>query len=233
MKARHTRPLIAIFRNSPEASGAREHPGYFDVVQAVGGLPLLLAASARAAEIHHCLERAHGAILDGGPDLDASKKSSPAAMLIQHVMDRRLPLLAIGQGMHQLNAAAGGTLYPPFTEDQDGALAHSKPRHAVLLEPGTRIEEIYERDEICVDNDHRQTVRRAGEGLRVSGLAPDGVIEAIEAIEPSWFCLGIQWHPKTEGPAAPDLRLFESLLAACLRTPIRFPLPARGAPLAV
>jgi len=230
MKARHTRPLIAIFRDYPSTSCHREHPGYFDVVQAVGGLPVLLAASAREAEIHACLEGAEGVVLDGGPDLDPLREITSARALIQHAMDRRLPLLAIGQGLQQLNTAAGGTLYPSTSEDQPGALAHSKPRHAVLLEPGTRLEEIYERDEIWVDNDHQQTVRRVGDGLRVSGLAPDGVIEAVEAIEPTWFCLGIQWHPKTEGPAAPDLRLFETLIEACLRP---LAVPARAAQLAV
>jgi putative glutamine amidotransferase len=219
MKARPTRPVIVIFRDSPKTSG-NQHPGYFDVVQAVGGLPVLLAASSRESELRSALERAHGIVLDGGPDMDLLRKASPAAVVIKHARERHLPLLAIGQGMQQLNVAAGGTLYPPASADQPGVLAHSKPRHPVLLEPGTRIEEIYERDEICVDNDHCQTVRRVGDGLRVSGLAPDGVIEVIEATEPTWFCLGIQWHPKTDGPVTPDVRLFESFIAACQR-PVR------------
>jgi putative glutamine amidotransferase len=34
-----------------------------------------------------------------------------------------------------------------------------------------------------------------GEGIVVSGRAPDGVIEAIE--DPRHrFCLGVQWHPE-------------------------------------
>lgn len=219
MKARPTRPVIVLFRDASKTS-RNEHPGYFDVVQAVGGLPVLLAAGSKDNDIQSALERAHGVVLDGGPDMDLLQKKTSVTPILQDVMNRRLPILAIGQGMQQLNVAAGGTLYPPVSEDQPGVLAHSKPRHPVLLEPGTRIEEIYERDEICVDNDHRQTVRRVGEGLRVSGLAPDGVIEVIEATDPAWFCLGVQWHPKTDGPVTPDLRLIESLIAACQR-PVR------------
>ena len=44
----------------------------------------------------------------------------------------------------------------------------------------------------------RTTIRAStelGEGLRVSASAPDGVIEAIEAID-GGFCLGVQWHPE-------------------------------------
>jgi putative glutamine amidotransferase len=219
MKARHKRPLIAIHGDHPALDRTTALPGYFDVVEAVGGLPVHLSASAREAEILACLEHAQGVILDGSPDLDSRRPPASAGLLLllRRVVEGHLPLLAIGQAMQQLNVAAGGTLYPPLPEDQPFALAHSKPRHAVLLEPGTRLEEVYGRDEICVNNYHRQTVRRVGEGLRVGGLAPDGVIEVIEALDPTWFCVGIQWHPETEGPAAPDLRLFEHLVGACLR----------------
>jgi putative glutamine amidotransferase len=116
--------------------------------------------------------------------------------------------------MQQLNATTGGTLYPPVADDQPCALAHRQSRHPVLLESGTRIEELYGRDEISVNNQHRQTVRRVGNGLRVSGLAPDGVIEAIEAVGADWFCVGVQWHPEAEGP---DFRLFEGLVEASAR----------------
>jgi putative glutamine amidotransferase len=229
--ARTTRPTIAIFRDFP-SSKSRESSGFFDVVQSVGGLPMLGAQSAKETELQACLERAQGVILDGGPDMDPVAPAASACAIVRQAMERQLPLLAIAQGMQQLNAAAGGTLYPPG-ELQPDALAHSKPRHAVLLETGTRLEEIYERDEIWVDNDHRQAIRRVGQGLRVSGLAPDGIIEAIEAADPTWFCLGIQWRPKISGPVAPDLRLFESLVAACLRCTRAPALATRSETLAV
>jgi putative glutamine amidotransferase len=212
MKGRHTRPAIAMCAPArPDA-----YPGYWEVVQAVGGLPLLLAASAGAAEIDACLERAQAVLLDGPPDLDPWRQVAPDH-LVRRVLERRLPLLAIGQGMQQLNAAHGGTLYPPLPEGQPGVLSHSQPRHPVLLEAGTRLEEIYGCDEIHVNSHHRQAIRRVGAGLRVSGLAPDGVIEAIEALDPGWFCVGVQWRPETEAPAAPDLRLFAGLIDACRR----------------
>jgi len=40
-------------------------------------------------------------------------------------------------------------------------------------------------------------VQKLGEGLVVSALATDGVIEAIE--HPKYkFCLGVEWHPEYE-----------------------------------
>jgi putative glutamine amidotransferase len=217
MKARHTRPSVAIYSDFRTPAGTNVHLGYFEVVQAVGGLPMLLSASAQDAEIDACLDRIQAVILDGPPDLDPRRQPPTAGLLCRRLRERRLPVLAIGQGMQQLNAVHGGTLYPPLPEDQPGVLSHSQPRHAVLLERGTRIEAIYGRDEITVQSKHRQAIRRVGAGLRVSGLAPDGVIEAVETVDETWFCVGIQWHPETDAPAAPDLRLFACVIDACGR----------------
>jgi gamma-glutamyl-gamma-aminobutyrate hydrolase PuuD len=42
---------------------------------------------------------------------------------------------------------------------------------------------------------HHQSVKRVGEGLVVSAVAPDGVVEAVEA-EGDRFMVGVQWHPE-------------------------------------
>jgi putative glutamine amidotransferase len=216
MQARHARPMIAIHHDSYPANRSVVHPGFFDVVQAVGGLPLLLSTTAREAEIVTCLEQVQGVIVDGAPDLDPYRPHHASALLLRRVMEVRRPLLAIGQGMQQLNLVAGGTLYPPLVDDEPSILSHRQPRHAVLLEPGTRVASCYRLDELWVNNNHGQTIRRVGHGLRIGGLAPDGVVEAIEATDPEWFCIGVQWHPETEDRGAADYRLFESLMGACL-----------------
>ena len=43
------------------------------------------------------------------------------------------------------------------------------------------------------------------------------MVEAIETTDPSWFCLGVQWHPEAESATALDMQLFECLVQACLR----------------
>jgi putative glutamine amidotransferase len=52
-------------------------------------------------------------------------------------------------------------------------------------------------------------------------LAPDGVIEAIEATDPNWFCVGVQWQPESESSSALDMQLFECFLQAAIRAGIR------------
>jgi putative glutamine amidotransferase len=53
--------------------------------------------------------------------------------------------------------------------------------------------------------------------MRVSALSPDGVIEAIEAVEPDWFCIGVQWHPEADTASALDQQLFECFVQASVR----------------
>jgi putative glutamine amidotransferase len=144
-------------------------------------------------------------------------------VLVRRVVERQMPVLAIGLGMQQLNVACGGSLHQHIPEDQPRAMPHRDPssigphRHAVLLEPNTRLDEIYGGGEIRVNSSHHQAVCKVGNRLRVSALAPDGIIEAIEAVDPNWFCIGVQWHPESETASALDMQLLECFIQACLR----------------
>jgi putative glutamine amidotransferase len=79
------------------------------------------------------------------------------------------------------------------------------------MEPGSRLRTVYGLDEIRVVSDHDQAARQVGAGLRVSARAPDAIIEAVEAVDEDWFCIGVQWQPTS----ARDLRLCEFLVRAC------------------
>jgi putative glutamine amidotransferase len=216
--------------------------GYADAVLAAGGLPILLPPFGKEAEISAFLDRVDGFILSNGLDLDprrlgmpmhqsvrlmAERREDHDRILVRQLMQRRLPTLGIGVGMHQLNVACGGTLFVHLPEDQPRAMPHSDSscggphRHAVLLQPGTRLDEIYGGGEIRVNSNHHQAVKAVGSRFRVGALAPDGVIEAIEAADPNWFCVGVQWHPESETASALDMQLFECFLQAAIRAGIR------------
>jgi putative glutamine amidotransferase len=242
MMAHQTRPFIGINADFIPAgkvtsAHARLNAGYFDAVVAAGGLPVILPPLGKAPELNALLDRLDGIILSGGLDMDPRRQQQPThpsvqpmaerreendRLLVRLILERQLPVLGIGVGMQQLNAACGGSLFLHLPEDLPRGLPHKDPsggphRHAVLLEPNTRLDEIYGGGEIRVNSAHHQAVRQVGAKLRASALAPDGVIEAIEAVDPNWFCVGIQWHPESETASALDMQLFECFIQACLR----------------
>jgi putative glutamine amidotransferase len=240
--ARTTQPFIGINTDFVPAgklttAHIRLQAGYFDTVVAAGGLPVVLPPLAREAETEALLDRLDGVVLSGGPDMDPRRWGMPShnavqpmaerreqndRLLVQRVVKRRLPVLGIGLGMQQLNAALGGSLYLHLPEDLPRALPHRDAtggphRHAILIEPNTRLEEIYGGGEIRVNSSHHQAVRQPGKGLRICAVAPDGVVEAVEAVDADWFCVGVQWHPESDTASALDMQLFECFIQACLR----------------
>jgi putative glutamine amidotransferase len=239
--ARQDRPFIGInadFMAASKSSSphARLHAGYFDVILAAGGLPVVIPPLGKKPEIEAILDRLDGILLSGGLDLDPRRLQMPPHRAVQPmaerreesdrilascVLERQMPVLGVGVGMQLLNVMRGGTLYAHLPEDLPRAMPHrdksSGPhRHLVLLKPDTHIEEIYGGVEILVNSDHHQAVHEVGTGMRVSASAPDGVVEAIEAEESDWFCVGVQWHPESETASALDMQLFEAFLQACL-----------------
>jgi putative glutamine amidotransferase len=240
--AHQTRPFIGINADyvSPgktSAAHVRLAVSYLDAIVTAGGLPVIVPPFGRDVDLEAFLDRLDGFVLSGGLDLDPRRHGLPThpavqmmpprrdesdRVLLRSLLHRRLPLLAIGVGMQQLNVACGGTLYLHLPDELPRALPHRDPtgephRHAALLEPGTRMEEIYGGGEIRVNSAHHQAVRQHGADLRVAALAPDGVIEAIETTDAGWFCIGVQWHPEAESASALDMQLFECFVGACVQ----------------
>ena len=241
--AHQTRPFIGINTDYVPASKVnvpflRLNTGYLDNIVAAGGLPVMVPPLGKEIDVNAWLDRLDGFVLTGSSlDLDPRRLGMPPhssvqplperrhesdRALVRGLLERRLPLLAIGLGMQQVNVACGGSLYVHLPQDMPRAMPHRDPtgaphRHLVLIEPSTRMEEIYGAGEIRVNSSHHQAVRQVGAGLRIGARAPDGVIEAIESTDTQWFCVGVQWHPESETASALDLQLFECFVQACLR----------------
>ena len=240
--AHPTRPFIGLNADYVPASKVnnpfiRLSAGYLDAVVTAGGLPVVIPPLGKDINVDAWLDRLDGFILTGGLDMDPRRVGLPShssvqplserrdesdRLLIRRVLERRLPVLGIGLGMQQLNVLCGGSLHLHLPQDMPRAMPHRDPtgeahRHTVLIEPNTRMEEIYGAGEIRVNSCHHQAVRQLGADLRAGARAPDGVIEAIESTDPHWFCVGVQWHPESETASALDMQLFESFIQACLR----------------
>ncbi len=237
-----SRPIIGLTLDSEPAGGWSKFPwyaireNYCGAVTRAGGLPILLPHE--PGEIRHYLGLLDGLVVTGGAfDVDPalfgaetrhasvttkSLRTEFEFGLTRAMLDADKPVLGICGGQQLLNVVLGGTLVQHIPDEIDGALAHEQPNprnepgHPVRIRPGTLLARIVEAEEIAVNSAHHQAVKTVAPGVLVDALAPDGVVEGIEA--PAYrFCLGVQWHPEFDiGPA--DARIFRAFVGAAGRS---------------
>jgi putative glutamine amidotransferase len=206
------------------------HAAYARALEDAGATPLYLPLQRDAAAL---AARIDALLVPGGDDLlpprpyppDVRFDPVPEAQLafdralLDAALARDLPLLGICYGMQLLALALGGALHYDLATDVPGCEAHRLPerdgRHALDVVPGTRLAALAGGATASVGSRHHQAVSDPGPRLRVSARTRDGVIEAVERdAEP--FCLGVQWHPETDGGAL-SAALFAAFVAAARR----------------
>ncbi|HWD64086.1 MAG TPA: gamma-glutamyl-gamma-aminobutyrate hydrolase family protein [Solirubrobacteraceae bacterium] len=156
--------------------------------------------------------------------------------LVPKALERGLPILGLCRGMQVLNVALGGTLIQDLRESlawaqhpSDPGWHHwheveaasvvqgpvpAHPRHPVTVVPDSLLAGALGAGEITVNSFHHQALVRLGEGLVVTAVAPDGVVEAIEL--PGCPVLGVQWELQEEVRIDPRSRgVFEGFVSAC------------------
>jgi putative glutamine amidotransferase len=158
--------------------------------------------------------------------------------LVRRTIERGLPLLGMCRGIQVINVALGGTLVqdlslnPSWEEhptdrgwerwkeverasllDEPDMPDH--PRHEMAVVPGSRLHAALGVDVIEVDSFHHQAIDRVGDGLVVTGQAPDGVVEVIELEDDSHYVLGAQFELQEEWRIDPRfLALFRQFVEA-------------------
>jgi len=232
------RPIIGITLDSEESGGYSTMPwyalrrNYCESVAAAGGLPLPLPHHPDLAEDY--LDQIDALIVSGGafdvdPALFGADRVHPAVTLnatrtafelriLTGALARDLPILGICGGQQLLNVALGGSLIQHIPDEVEDALVHeqpnprSEPGHEIEIVTGTRLAAIVGADRIVVNSAHHQAVKQVAPGCIVDAVAPDGVIEGIEAPDRR-FCIGVQWHPEfLIGPA--DGKVLAALVEA-------------------
>jgi gamma-glutamyl-gamma-aminobutyrate hydrolase PuuD len=210
--------------SSPKRNRGIWPVGYPGIVTAAGANPVLLDKPAGRRTWSDILRDVHGVVFAGN-SADYGDEQS----LCLHCRDRKIPLLAIDHGLQTLNATFGGSVYLDLARELPEALQHRHPpepglRHAIMVEPGTFLAQLYGEGEIVVNSEHRQAVCRLARGFRVCARALDSVIEAIEVDAEGWFALGVQWRPASATASGLDIQLFRGVIERAL---VRQQKPAR------
>jgi putative glutamine amidotransferase len=208
--------IIAISATTDSAK-IRLSLNYARSLEGAGLIPLIVPPLNDPTRVGEILDSAGGLLLTGGedvnPDLYGAEphpklgeiqpvRDATELALLKAARDRGTPVLAICRGIQLLNVAYGGTLYQDLPSEHPSSVNHDSEKsrdsrtHDVTITPGTRLAAATGATTMAVNSYHHQAVRQLGDGLRVTAVAPDGVIEGVEVDDPSWWVLSVQWHPE-------------------------------------
>lgn len=125
--------------------------------------------------------------------------------LVQHALEHDLPVLGICRGCQVLNVALGGRLILDIGLEWRSDLQHTthpgpdgaSAFHPVRVEDDSHLARVFRvRDSLVCNSRHHQAVRADSTfRARVTAVAEDGLIEAIEVPGRRW-AVGVQWHPE-------------------------------------
>lgn len=229
------KPIIGIGSDVQSPEGERERAftylTYVEAVRRAGAIPVLIPPQPENAE--QLMRELDGFLLAGGDDCDPAvygeerhptvdpmdvRRQANDLALAEAARKHDVPMLGICLGLQVMNVAAGGTLIQDIDSEHDTEIRHAsvpedRARHDVIIEKGTQLAGVLPALELNVNSSHHQAIRRVGQGLRVTALAPDGIVEGVE--DPKHpFYLGVQWHPEDMTGERSGSALFTAFIEA-------------------
>lgn len=196
---------------------------YVNAVERVGHQVHVLPYTMDEEACQRMLDGLDVLLFMGGGDIEAKwfeEEQSPLAgtpnlrrdefemLLFKLALQRRLPIVGICRGHQLINIALGGTIYQDLPTEypdlSDKGLAplinHSRPDsewagvHDIQIEKDSRLYQVLQVEQTCVNSTHHQALKDLGRTLRVTATSPDGVIEAIES--DTYPIAAVQFHPE-------------------------------------
>lgn len=113
------------------------------------------------------------------------------------------PILGICSGLQSLNIYHGGTLKQHI--DEHTSKEHLV-RHNIDIEEGSFVHSLYG-SKTEVNSIHHQAINKVADCFKVTAVAEDGNIEAIE----KGNLIGVQWHPEVDY----EIDTFKKFLDLC------------------
>lgn len=212
-------PVIGITANFRDGNAALAEAYYASIIEA-GGTPLVIPPYANRDALVETLKHIDALLLTGGADIDPRymgeepdyallhavnpKRDEQEILLARLADDRALPILGICRGIQTLAVAFGGKVYQDQYAGIGGELlAHDQEpidrhvaTHDVSFVHDCMLARLFGRESIAVNSFHHQSVSVAPAGFAVAAVSPDGVIEAMEAVD-GRSIIGVQWHPES------------------------------------
>ena len=214
----------------------RVNEAYTDALAAAGLIPMILPPIDPSIAVAS-LRNVAGLVLTGGEDVDPAlfgEAPHPGTGVPHRGRDvyelalaraaalHRIPTLAICRGAQVMNVALGGTLVQdiaaqrPTSAEHDLSARRTERVHGVAVDADSRLARVVGATAIETNSSHHQSVDHAASELRVTARSADGIVEALEARDPDWWMLAVQWHPEelTGTQEDWDRRLFAAFAEA-------------------
>jgi putative glutamine amidotransferase len=205
--------------SSDSAYNQRALPPYLAALHAAGATPVLIPLHERPDRIARLLATTTSILLPGSRyDIDPERFGEPRVeacgpadpprtaadeLLLQDAFNLQKPIFAICHGAQGLNVWRNGTLYQDVPLQVGASVNHAPGRdvinaHPIEITAGSRLAQLLPLSEPApmVNSSHHQAIRTVGDNLRVSAVAPDGIVEAVELASDTHFVLAVQWHPE-------------------------------------
>ncbi len=185
---------------------------YSDAVFEAGGEPLVTACIADGDHIRRLVAMADGFVLVGSDDIPPNwfgqkkhrrtkvmtpRRAAFDRLLAQALLASCAPVLAVCGGLQLINVIAGGTLIQHLEScDIHRGTNKEAKHHRLKVKTATHLRRILKVASCEVNSFHHQAVDTVGQGLRVSAVSEDGVVEGLETPDGRIVC--VQWHPERE-----------------------------------
>lgn len=231
-------PLIGVTYSSDELDDFMLWRLMFQGLVSAGGTPLAIDCATPQLRIAALVSRLDGLVISGGGDVDPARYrgvlDDPEVRGVNRWRDAaemealatarglRLPVLAICRGAQFVNVALGGTLHQHLERDVGTSTAHERSSraldqlvHGVEVSAGSLLSKWVGCDGVVpVNSQHHQGICRLADGLVVSAVAPDGLIEGFELSDER--IVGVQWHPEVLWPTRAHAKaLLDNFVAEC------------------
>ena len=189
---------------------------YLQAIQDAGGIPVILPCTQAEESYSYYVRMCDGFLFCGGDDvtpllfgeelLTTQGRTDTQTdlfhlSLMKYVLSSHLPILAICRGMQILNIALGGTIFQDLSLRPISSLNHMQlsenredTSHKITISSNSILYNILGTS-AYVNSFHHQSIHVLGTNLKITAIASDGVIEAIESVTSS-FIIGVQWHPE-------------------------------------
>lgn len=218
------KPLIGITgsilttgedRDFSEYERAYVNDDYISAVEKVGGIPIMLPIIEEEENIREQVKRVDAIILSGGYDIDPvywgeeitpkletiyPRRDRYEMKIIQYAREFKKPMLGICRGHQILNVAFGGSLYQDIY-GLPGVLQHVQKAkyylgtHSIETKEGSFLYEVLGKKQ-RVNSYHHLAIKDLGKDLKITAVAPDGIVEGIEYNGEGQLILGVQFHPE-------------------------------------